>query len=134
MILVTMGDEAGLDPVGIFAEVGEVGQDQVNAGHLHVGKHQPAVEDDDPLGDLDAGAVAADLAEAAQEDDTDCLLSPGDGKRPPWLRPRALAEPDRAAAGTGRRGGPGSSTWLSPGSGWGPRRSTGTGAAAPSGR
>ena len=72
--------------VGVLSQVGEVGQDQVDARHLDVGKHQAAVEDQDPSADLHAGAVAADLPQAAQEDDPDWLISRGDEKRPSRAR------------------------------------------------
>ena len=39
--------------------------------HVDVGEHEPAVEEHDLAVELDAGAVAADLAEAAQERDVD---------------------------------------------------------------
>ena len=81
MILVTVGDDATLDPVGIFPQVAEVGQHQVDPGHLDVGEHQPAVEDHDPPVDLEAGAVAADLAQAAQEDDPDRVAQPRSWER-----------------------------------------------------
>ena len=58
-------------PVGVFPEVGEVGQHQIDAGHVEVGEHEPAVEEHDAPVDLDAGAVAADLPEAPEEDDPD---------------------------------------------------------------
>ena len=60
-----------LDPVGVLAQVGEVGQDEVDAGHVGVGEHDPAVDDEDAAVDLEAEAVAADLAEPAEEDDLD---------------------------------------------------------------
>ena len=68
MVLVAVGEDDRLDRVGVVAQVREVGQHQVDAGHVGVGEHDPAVEDDDPAVDLDARAVAADLAEAAEED------------------------------------------------------------------
>ena len=58
-----------LDAVGVLAQVGEVGQDEVDAGHVGVGEHDPAVDDEDAVVDLEAEAVAADLAEPAEEDD-----------------------------------------------------------------
>ena len=48
MILVTVGDDATFDPIRILTQVGEVGQDQIDAWHLDVGKHDAAVEDHDP--------------------------------------------------------------------------------------
>ena len=34
MVLVRVGEEGGLDPVGVLAQVGEVGQDEVDPGHV----------------------------------------------------------------------------------------------------
>ena len=45
VVLVAVGDDATLDPVGVLPQPGEVGQHQVDAGHLGVGEHQAAVED-----------------------------------------------------------------------------------------
>ena len=69
VVLVPVGEDDGVDPVGVLAEVGEVGQHQVDAGHVRIGEHDPDVEDEDPPVDLDAGAVPADLAQTAEEDD-----------------------------------------------------------------
>ncbi len=69
MVLVAVGEDHRLDPIGVVAQIGEVGEHQIDAGHVGIGEHDPAVEDDDASVDLDAGAVAADLAEAAEEDD-----------------------------------------------------------------
>ena len=74
MVLVGVGEDDALDPVGVLPQVGEVGQDEVDAGHVGVGEHDPAVVDEDPALDLDADAVAADLAEPAEEDDPDRVV------------------------------------------------------------
>ena len=135
VVLVAVGDDAALDPVGVLPQVGEVGQDQVDAGHVGVGEHQPAVEEHDPPVDLDAGAVAADLPEAAEEDDPDGSvtgLSHGDGRRrSAGRRPRAPPGPGPSGSRhwPGRAGrAPSAWPWSAPG--WGPRRSTGSGATA----
>ena len=71
MVLVAVGEDDPLDPLRVLPQVGEVGEDEVDAGHVGVGEHDPAVDEQDPVLDLDAGAVAPDLAEAAEKDDTD---------------------------------------------------------------
>ena len=71
MVLVAVGEDDALDPVGVLAQVREVGEDEVDAGHVGVGEHQPAVDDEDAAVDLEAEAVAADLAQPAEEDDAD---------------------------------------------------------------
>ena len=70
VVLVAVGDDAALDAVGVLAQVGEVGQHEVDPEHVGVGEHEPAVEEHDAVVDLDAGAVAPDLTEAAEEDDS----------------------------------------------------------------
>ena len=69
MVLVRVGEEDALDPVGVLAQVREVGEDEVDAGHVGVGEHDPAVDDEDAVVDLEAEAVPADLPEPAEEDD-----------------------------------------------------------------
>ena len=69
VVLVGVGEHDALDPVGVLAQVGEVGQDEVDAGHVGVGEHEPAVDDEDAPVDLEAEAVAPDLTQPAEEDD-----------------------------------------------------------------
>ena len=76
VVLVAVGQDDPVHPVPTVLQVGELGQDQVDAGHVGFGEHDPAVEDDDPPLDLYAGTVAADLAQSAEEDDPDGLRSP----------------------------------------------------------
>ena len=90
VVLVTVGQHDAVDAVGVLPQVREVGKDEVDAGHVGVGEHDPAVEDEDPAVDLDAGAVAADLAEAAEEDDAD-RLGPGGAGGPGGRGPSGLA-------------------------------------------
>ena len=71
MVFVGVGEEHGFDPVRVVPQVGEVGEDEIDAGHVGVGEHDPAVDDEDAVVDLEAEAVAPDLAEPAEEDDLD---------------------------------------------------------------
>ena len=61
------------DPRGVVAQVREVGQHEVDAVHVGIGEHQPAVDEQDVAGIaaalLDRHAVAADLTQPAEEDD-----------------------------------------------------------------
>ena len=66
VVLVAVGEDDRLDVVGAVAQVGEVGQDEVDAVHLGGREHQPGVDDDDLAVELDHGHVLADLAETAQ--------------------------------------------------------------------
>ena len=54
-----------------FAYVREVVDHDVDAEHLVVGKHKPAVDDHEIVVGLDDRHVAADFAAAAQRDDPD---------------------------------------------------------------
>ena len=56
---------------GALADVGEIVDDDVDAEHLVVGKHQAAVDDDQVVVRLDDGHIAADFAAAAERDDAD---------------------------------------------------------------
>ena len=64
VVLVRVREEDALDPVGVLAQVREVGEHEVDAGHVDVGEHDPAVDDEDAALDLEAEAVAPDLARA----------------------------------------------------------------------
>ena len=44
-------------------------------GHVRLGEHEPAVEEQDPALDLDGGAVAPDLPQPAEERDGDGTAS-----------------------------------------------------------
>ena len=94
VVLVRVREQDRLDPIGVLPQVREVGQDEIDAGHVGVGEHDPAVDEQDALVDLDAAAVAADLAQPAEKDDADRVthcagtVSPARGPRRPcgdWL-------------------------------------------------
>ena len=69
MVFVRVGEEHAVDPIGVLPQVREVGEDEVDARHVGVGEHEPAVDDEDAVVDLEAEAVAADLPEPTEEDD-----------------------------------------------------------------
>ena len=71
VIFVAVGEHARLDPIAIVEQVGEIGQDEVDTGHLGVGEHEAAIEDEDAARDFDARAVATDLAQPTEEDQAD---------------------------------------------------------------
>ncbi len=71
VVFVGVREENGLDAIGVLAQVGEVGQDQIDTRHVGVGKHDPAVDEQDATVDLDATTVAPDLAQPAQEHNAD---------------------------------------------------------------
>ena len=69
VILMSVGQDRAVDAVGVVTQVREVRQDEIDARHIGVGKHQPHVDQHQPAVDLDGAAVATDLAEATEEDD-----------------------------------------------------------------
>jgi hypothetical protein len=48
VVLVAVGGHARLDAVGVLAQVREVGEDEVDAVHVGVGEHEPAVDEQQP--------------------------------------------------------------------------------------
>ena len=66
--------------VDAFADVREVVDDDVDAEHLVVGKHQPAVDRDQIVGRLDDRHVAPDLAATAERNDAHVRLGGGFGR------------------------------------------------------
>ena len=79
MVLVGVGEEGGLDPIGVLTEIGEIGEHEVDPGHVGLGEHDPAVDHQDAIVDLEAEAIAADFAQPAEEDDLD-------GRTAHWCR------------------------------------------------
>ena len=47
MALVAMGEHDPLDALGMLPQVGEVGEDEVDAGHVGGGEHEPAVDEEE---------------------------------------------------------------------------------------
>ncbi len=66
VVLVAVGEDDRLDVVDAIAQVGEVGQDEVDAEHLRGREHQAGVDDDDAAVVLDHGHVLADLAQSPE--------------------------------------------------------------------
>ena len=74
VVLVAVGEDDGLDVVEPVLDVGEVGQDQVDAGLVVLGEEDAAVDDEQPAVDLEDGHVAADVPQAAERDDPQGVL------------------------------------------------------------
>ena len=96
-----------LDVLGALAQVGEVGQHEVDAEHLGRREAQADVDDDDAAVVLDDGHVLADLAEPAERKDAQRAGAHARGAvaSRPWrssiaadARPALLVAPRRAAA------------------------------------
>src|ERR1700737_2336161 len=81
--------EEDAEPVAAAVEqVGDVREDQVDAEHVLLGKHQPCVDDEDLLVPFEGPHVDADLAEAAKRD----VPEPRSANRAPReLTPKALS-------------------------------------------
>ena len=71
-----VGDDDRLDVLGALAQVGEVGQHEVDPEHLGGREPQPGVDDDDPAVVLDDRHVLADLAQAAERQDAQLRCAP----------------------------------------------------------
>ena len=71
VVLVGVGDEERLDLGAVLLEVGDVGDDEVDAEHLLVREHESAVDDDDVVAVLEDVHVLADLPHPAERDDAE---------------------------------------------------------------
>ena len=82
VVLVPVRGDDGVDAVGVLAQVREVGQDEVDAVEVGPREHEPAVDEQDATVGTDAlldrHAVAADLPQAAQEDQPHRVRHDGD--------------------------------------------------------
>ena len=72
VVLVAMGDDDRLDLMGALAQVGEVGQDEVDADHLRGREAKADVDDDDATVVLDDGHVLAYLPQPSEGQYADC--------------------------------------------------------------
>ena len=62
MIFMAMSCNTCFDAVCIFTQIREVGQDQVDAVHICIGKHQTTIDEEQSIVLLDHHAVATYLA------------------------------------------------------------------------
>ena len=77
VVLVAVGQDDGDDVVEPVLDVGEIGQDQVDAGLGLLGEEDAAVDDEQLAVDFEDGHVAADLPEAAERNDPQGVLAGG---------------------------------------------------------
>ena len=75
VVLVRVRDDDRLHLVQPVTQVAEVGQDQVHAGLVGIGKQHAAVHDEQAAAVLEDGHVPADLAEPAQRDDAQAVAA-----------------------------------------------------------
>ena len=71
MILVSVGEQNAANAVFVHFQVGDVGDDQVDAGHVFLGESQAAVDDDHVVVIFHHRHVLADLAQSAKGNDAD---------------------------------------------------------------
>ena len=119
VILVPVREDDRLDPIGLRSQEVEVRQDQVDPGHVARRERQTHIDDQDAFVQLEAGHVAADLADPAEEDESRRRLR-GD-RHPPVLVGSARARQRwraPAAAEAVPPAGPACPTRPSRGSGW----------------
>jgi hypothetical protein len=67
MVFVTVRGNARFNTVCVFAQPREVGQHQVDAMHVGIGKHESTVNKQQAIVLLDRHAVSADLAKTSEE-------------------------------------------------------------------
>jgi hypothetical protein len=60
-----MGEDDGADVLLVLDEVGDVGDDDVDAEELGLGEHEAGIDDDDVVFIAEGEAVHAELAESA---------------------------------------------------------------------
>ena len=68
VVLVAVGDEHAAQLALVLHQIGEIGDDRIDAVHVLVGEAHAAVDDDHVLAILQNGDVLADLIQAAQRD------------------------------------------------------------------
>ena len=68
MVFMPVREENAADLVFILDEIGDIGEDEVDARHLFGREDDARVDDDDVVPVLDGGHVLADLADAAKEE------------------------------------------------------------------
>ncbi len=69
VVLVAVGEDDSANALAVLDEVGDVGDDDVDAEKLGFGEHEPGVDDDNVVSPADGHAVHAELAEAPERDD-----------------------------------------------------------------
>ena len=65
VVFVAMGEDDGADVLLVFDEVGDVGDDDVDAEEFGLGEHEAGIDDDDVVFVAEGEAVHTELAESA---------------------------------------------------------------------
>ena len=69
MIFVAMCRDTTDDPVGVLAQIGEIGEDEIDAQHVEIGEHQATVKKQDLPLDFNTRTVPANFTQTAEEGD-----------------------------------------------------------------
>ena len=69
VVFVAVGEDDSANALAVFDEIGNVGDDDVDAQQFGFGEHQAGVDDDDVVAPAHGHAVHAELAQAAQRHD-----------------------------------------------------------------
>ena len=69
VVFVAVGEDDGANVIAIFQQIGDIGDDDVNAQQLGFWKHEPGVNHDDVVTPAKGHAVHAELTESAKRDD-----------------------------------------------------------------
>ena len=69
VVFVAVGENDGADALAVLDEVGNVGDDDVDAEEFGFGEHQAGIDDDNVVAPAHGHAVHAELAETAERDD-----------------------------------------------------------------
>ena len=69
VIFMTMREDDGTNMITVLEQIGDVGNDDIDAQEFGFGEHQSGVDDDDVIGPADGHAVHPELAQAAERND-----------------------------------------------------------------
>ena len=69
VVFVAVGEDDGADALAVLDEIGDVGDDDVDAEEFGFGEHQAGIDDDNVVTPAHGHAVHAELAETAERDD-----------------------------------------------------------------
>ena len=123
VILMAVGADAAHDPIGPVAQVLQIGEHEVGAGHVLVGEQHPAVQQEQLAPALDGRAIPPDIAQPTEKGDLNRFSHQHRAACRPALgpRPRSGRRARRPAAdGNGRPASRSGASWPWPESGWAP--------------
>ena len=69
VVLMAVGDYDAAELVLVFENIGVVGQDEIDSGHVVVGEHETGIDEDHVVPVLEGGHVLANTIKATQRND-----------------------------------------------------------------